>query len=409
MAPGPQRSIEIEPLVLWRSRVAPCRSASLRIMRHNCGMTDPSAYELDAWRSIQRFKGRPLSRVVRNAGEQVATGAAELGKRATKYLESQPRTQAAVLRGQEIVTNGAHIIGAGARKAKDAIPDGISDWGGAAFGSMRQTAGRVSRVGLSPKRVVAKHKKSGHDVTKLLDLRQLDLEQIDAVRGRGMSWGYPLAAALSGAGAGLVISGGELAVPVTGGAAAAPSGAAIAGALVGDAAIVFGLASRSVGHVSLLYGYDPEEPAEKLFVMSVVNAGTAMSASAKTAAMADVSRLTQALVRGKSWAVLLDRSLVAQVSKKFAEKFAFRLTKQGLGKVVPAAGIVIGGAFNWATLESIVDVANIEYRKRFLLAKYPHLADEEAPVSITDVDADDADEEISVLGELAEAGGPDLR
>ncbi|NKR13753.1 hypothetical protein A5N16_22250 [Arthrobacter sp. M6] len=211
----------------------------------------------------------------------------------------------------------------------------------------------------------------------------------------------------------MVISGGELAVPVTGGAAAAPSGAVIAGAFVGDAALVLGLASRSVGHISLLYGYDPEEPAEKLFVMSVVNAGTAMSASAKTAAMADISRLTQALVRGKNWATLLDISLVAQVSRKFAEKFTFRLTKQGLSKVVPAAGIVLGGAFNWATLESIVDVANIEYRKRFLLEKYPHLANDDAAGSFSDVDQDAAqdgdDEGISVLGELAETGGPDLR
>lgn len=382
------------------------------LVGHNCGMTEPSDYELDAWRNIQRFKGRPLSQAMRNAGEQVAVGAEELGKRATRYLEDHPGARSAVSRGQKMIATGAHTVSTGARKAQEAIPDGFSDWGDAAFGSMRQTAGRISRVGLSPKRVVGKHKKSGHDVSRLLDLRQLDLEQIDAVRGRGMSWGYPLAAALSGAGAGLVISGGELAVPVTGGAAAAPSGAAIAGALVGDAAVVFGLASRSVGHISLLYGYDPEEPAEKLFVLSVVNAGTAMSASAKTAAMADVSRLTQALVRGRSWAVLLDRSLVAQVSKKFAEKFAFRLTKQGLGKVVPAAGILLGGAFNWATLESIVDVANIEYRKRFLLEKYPHLADPEAPGSFTDVHQaapDDSDEEISVLGELAEAGGPDLR
>lgn len=89
-----------------------------------------------------------------------------------------------------------------------------------------------------------------------------------------------------------MISGGELVVTVSAGASAAPSGGAIAGAVLGDAAAVPGLASRSVGHVSLLYGYDPEEPAEKLFVMSVVNAGTATPATAKTAAMADISRLT---------------------------------------------------------------------------------------------------------------------
>ena len=64
------------------------------------------------------------------------------------------------------------------------------------------------------------------------------------------------------------------------------------GVLAGDAAILLGLASRVVGLVSLFYGYDPESPAEKLFVMSVGNAGTAVSASTKTAAMGDISRLT---------------------------------------------------------------------------------------------------------------------
>ncbi|MBT2498078.1 EcsC family protein [Agromyces sp. ISL-38] len=275
---------------------------------------------------------------------------------------------------------------------------------------MRQALGRVSRAGLSAKRVVASHQRRGHDVASLSDLRRLDLQQIDVVRGRGASWYYPAAAAISGAGAGLLISGGELAIPVSGGVSAAPSGAVIVGAVAGDAAVVLGLASRSVGHVSLLYGYDPEEPAEKLFVMSVVNAGTAMTATAKTAAMADISRLTQALVRGKAWAIL-DKSVVTQVSKRFAAAFSVRFTKQSLGKVVPVAGIALGGAFNWATLEAIVDAADIAYRRRFLLEKYPHLGDEEAAGPLPEVSPDvpeDTDEAISVLRELADAGGPDL-
>ncbi|TSE17922.1 hypothetical protein B1A87_007220 [Arthrobacter sp. KBS0703] len=255
--------------------------------------------------------------------------------------------------------------------------------------------------------MVKKHVKLGHDVALLSDLRRLDLQQIDAVRGRGAQWGYPIIAAASGAVAGVLITGGELAVPLTGGAAAAPSGGVIAGAFFGDAAVVLSLSSRCVGATSLLYGYDPEDPAEKLFIMSVVNAGTAMSASAKTAAMADISRLTQALVRGRTWAVL-DRSLVSQVSKQFAKAFGTRLTKQGLGKVIPAAGTLIGFTLNWATLESIVDVANNEYRKRFLLEKYAHLAAEEASAPFTDGVPDEADEVISVIGEIVEAGGPDL-
>ncbi|WP_225846863.1 EcsC family protein [Streptomyces sp. HPF1205] len=370
-------------------------------------MAIPSDYELDAWRDIQRFKGRPLSRVQKIAGERMAHGAAELGRRAAKRLENHPRAQSAVSRGQEFVAKGAQKVSAGARGAADALPE----WSDTALQSLRKTVGRVSRAGLSPKRVVTLHQKRGHEVASLHDLRRLDLEQIDAVRGRAASWYYPAAAALSGATAALVISGGELVITVSAGAAAAPSGGAIVGALAADAAAVLGLVSRSVGQIALRYGYDPEEPAEKLFVMSVVNAGTAVTATAKTAAMRDISRLTQALVRGKTWEVLND-AVVAKVYVQFAKAFEFRLTKQGLGKAVPAVGIIVGSALNWTTLESTVDLADMAFRRRFLLEKYPHLADTEAsgPFSNAGTDdvQDDAGEEVSVLGELTEAGGPDL-
>ncbi|ALG30880.1 serine/arginine repetitive matrix protein 2 [Glutamicibacter halophytocola] len=373
-------------------------------------MTEPSEYELAAWHDLEKFKGRPLSQMLRNVGEQASTSAEKLGDRATQFLEKRPSAQAALVKGQEIVGRGAIALTSGARKTVEAIPEGLTDWSASAMGSMRRTVGRISRVGLSPQKVVSKHKKRGHEVASLRDLRRLDLQQIDAVRGQGASWGYPIAAALSGMGAGLVISGGELAIPVTGGVAAAPSGAAVAGAMIGDAAGVLALSSRAVGHVSLLYGYDPEDPAEKVFIMSVVNAGTAMSAGAKTAALADISRLTQALVRGKAWTIL-DKSIVTQLSKQFAKRFTIRLTKQGLGKVVPLAGIAIGGAFNWSTLESIVDTADVAYRRRFLSDKYPQFSQDMASGTPIDEQPEygiDTDEVISVLEELADVGGPDL-
>ncbi|HQG71248.1 MAG TPA: EcsC family protein [Rhodoglobus sp.] len=255
--------------------------------------------------------------------------------------------------------------------------------------------------------MVAKHRRRGHDVSSLHDLRNLDLEQIHAVRGRASSWLYPTGAALSGAGAGLAISGGELVTAVSGGAGAAPSGAVIAGAFVGDAAAVLALSTRAVGRSALMHGYDPESPAEKLFILSVVNAGSAVSASAKTAAFTDISKLTQALARGKSWEVL-NETVVAKVAGEFAKRFSFRLTKQGLGKVVPAAGIVLGGTLNWATLEGIVDAADIAYRRRFLLEKYPQLAESDSFGKAAALDAnipEDADEAISVVDEIAEAIG----
>lgn len=375
-------------------------------------MTEPSSYELNAWRDIQLYKGRPITRAMTYAGEQMASGVANLSERAGQYLDDRPLAQSVVARGQAFAAKSAQGFSNGARVAKEAIPDGVADWSGAAAGSVRQMGARVSRVGLSADAVVKKHKKRGHDVGSLYDVRRLDLQHIDAAYKRAsLSVCYPLGAAISGGAAAFVISGGAMATAVSAGAAAAPSGATILGAIAADAAAVLGLASRSVGHVALRYGYDPEEPAEKLFVMSVVNAGTAMSASAKTAAMADISRLTQALYRGKTWAVLLDKSLVARVSKRVAEKFIDRLTKKGLGKLVPGVGIVLGSGFNWATLEGIVDVADLAYRRRFLLDKYPHLGEGEESGSIISAGQDstnDTDEVISVLDELDEEGGPDL-
>lgn len=52
-------------------------------------MREPSDYELAAWQSIQQFKGRPLTRMARNAGEQVAARAEKLGERANQYLDNR--------------------------------------------------------------------------------------------------------------------------------------------------------------------------------------------------------------------------------------------------------------------------------------------------------------------------------
>ena len=330
-------------------------------------MPEPSQYELDAWNEIRQFKGRRVSGAWRQTADTVVDGAASVAERAEGFLESHPRTQALISGGAAVAAKGGRLVGAGAQKLGDSMPS----WARTAGSSASQGVARISRVGLSPKRVVAKHKKYGHDVSSLGDLRRLDLQKIDAVRGRLASWLYPSGAALSGAGAGLAITGGEVAVTVSAGATAAPSGAVVAGAYVGDAAMVLALSSRVVSRTALMYGYDPESSAEKLFIMSVVNAGSALSAGAKTAAFADVSRLTQALVRNKTWKVL-NESVVSTVANSFAKSFSIRLTKQGLGKVVPVAGVVLGGALNWATIDGVLDAADLTWAK---LVRSSRLAD----------------------------------
>ena len=370
-------------------------------------MSEPSEYELNAWQEIQRFRGRPLSHVVRQVGDKVTPIAAAASAHAAQALDDRPRAKAVVAQGKQAVGNGVGALKSGTKKLGEVVPDAVHDWGRTVVGSGRSLVARVSRVALSPERVVRRHQKQGHDVNHLAGVRKLDLEQVDAVRGRAADWYYPALAALSGAGSSFAITGGTIAVPVSGGAAAAPSALVVTGAFVGDATVVLGLSSRCVGQVALHYGYDPEDPGEKFFIMSVINAGTAMSSVAKQAAMADISRLTQALVRGKTWAVL-EKSVLAQISKRFTNAFVGRLTKQSLGKIVPVAGVIVGGTLNWTTLESIVDSANRAYRRRFLLEKYPSLIESEETVVFEGESDNNDDVVISVIDTIREAGGPDI-
>ncbi|GIG27011.1 hypothetical protein Cde04nite_32550 [Cellulomonas denverensis] len=351
--------------------------------------------------ALQRSRPRAGARALNVVGDTTARGVRAIGDRVGKVTSSSPtlsRTTDAVARAARRVAGGV----------QDLVP---GPWVSGAAQSAERAVASIARTGLTPERVVGKHQRRGHDVELLIDVRALDLQQVDAVKGWAFKTYYPGLAAASGAISSAAITGGQLAIPVSGGAAAAPAGGVVFAAVAGDIAAVLALASRVVGQVALAYGYDARDPNEKVFVLSVVNAGTAMSSTAKLAAMAELSSLTQQLYRGATWKAM--DSTIARLYTQFASKFALRYTKQSLGRFVPALGVVVGASFNWATLESIVDAADLAYRRRFLLEKYPFLA-EQPPVSDVKaaIDAEPgmvADVAISVLDELAEAGGPDLR
>lgn len=118
----------------------------------------PSEYELEAWEAVQRFKGRPLSQGMRSAGGKAADGFAALGDNADKFLENHPKAELAVSRGKEVAVKGAKAISTGFHKAAGALPD----WSGEAIEATKRSLTRISRAGLSPRRVVGRHQKRGH-------------------------------------------------------------------------------------------------------------------------------------------------------------------------------------------------------------------------------------------------------
>lgn len=326
----------------------------------------PTEYEMRAWDDLVEGKARATRKVSRFVEEKSADAARSAARKAAELARRSPR----------LVHAGGSVKEA-ARRAVDAVPESVrtqsAEWAGDVVKSVGKAVARVSRVGLSPDVVVAKHVKRGHPVERLADIRSLDLEQVDRVRRRNLDLMYAGLGATSGAATGLAITGGE--VGVGSGVASGPGGAVVVGSMAADVAAVIGLASRAVGIVALSYGFDPERPEEKVFVNSVVNLGTASSTVAKEAAFRDIARLTQLLIRGATWQKL-GESFLVKVAKDIAARLSIRFTKRSLGKLLPVAGVIVGASMNWSTLEAVVDSADIAYRRRFLLSKYPHLADD---------------------------------
>ncbi|MEK8226474.1 EcsC family protein [Oerskovia sp. M15] len=102
----------------------------------------------------------------------------------------------------------------------------------------------------------------------------------------------------------------------------------------------------------------------------MINLGTAASTAAKEAAFIDLVRLTQLLVRGATWEKLGEATFV-KIAQKLTAALSIRFTKKSLGKLIPVVGVAVGASLNWATLEAVVDSADIAYRRRFLLASTP--------------------------------------
>ncbi len=102
--------------------------------------------------------------------------------------------------------------------------------------------------------------------------------------------------------------------------------------------------------------------------MSVLGLSMAAGTQAKAAAYADLSQLTQLLFRNATWEKLNEKVLT-KIAQQFATKFSVNLTKKELGKIVPVAGMAIGGVLNFALINRIAPAANDAYRERFLIEK----------------------------------------
>jgi hypothetical protein len=245
-------------------------------------------------------------------------------------------------------------------------------YSGAAKGLGKATGSTAART-VSSRSVVKQFRRAGYEIATLGDIHNLDLKAVDsAAKLNRVRYGHSVTAALAGFGSAAVVTGGEVfagAGTIAGmGAGAAPGLGTVAVALAADTAGVLGLAARTVASTALYYGYDPRQPEEEIFMMSVIGLGMATETSTKTAAYAELSQLTQLLARNATWAKLNEKVLT-KIAQRFAAKFTVTLTKKKLGQLVPVVGVLVGAGLNFAVIDRIAAAAADAYRERFLVEK----------------------------------------
>lgn len=222
------------------------------------------------------------------------------------------------------------------------------------------------------KKVKGSYVRAGFEVAGLEDIGDLPLRVIDDVMP-ALGLRYSATMALEGAGAGAVITGAELLAAfgtvASAGVAAGPSVGAVAGAMAADAALVLGASMRVIAHVGAYFGRDASLPDEQLFALSIINWTSSGTGQAKAVAFAELSRLTQQLIRGVPWLQLYEHSSVVALEKLFVS-LGFKLTKDKLGQAIPVAGVLIGAGINAQILHSVARDAVLAYRLRHLVERY---------------------------------------
>lgn len=307
---------------------------------------DMTPDDLRYWETVQRWKAKRLESTPR---QLVPASWREKVARAGTTARERVGTAA------EKVPNADKF----ARALKNAL-EGLTDAGArAGAATVRHDA------------VVKAYRKKGYDVAAIATIRHLQLTEIQDVKPR-LDLAYVAGSAVQGAGTGLLASGGTIIAAGgavgTGGVAAAPGVGAVITAMAADAAATIVTSNRAVAHVAAYYGYDVEDPTERVFALGVLSMGLAEDAG-KVAAYAELNRIVQALARRQAWKQL-NRNQVTNVVRGVYAALGMNLTKRKLAQAVPVLGVAVGAGLNARALARVIDDAEHLYMERFLRERY---------------------------------------
>ena len=190
----------------------------------------------------------------------------------------------------------------------------------------------------------------------------LDLRALDKGRPKQL---LPFMGAVGSSVASLAITGAEVSSTVSGGATAG----VVVLAIAGDVSASLALLGRAIAEVAVHYGYDPNEPEEEIFLMTVLSYSTASSLQGKVTALAALSRLSQQMMRHAAWREL-QRDVLVKVIQTVFKSIGVRLTQKRLAQVVPVVGGAVSAALSYDMLDRALRDSTRVYRVRHLAEKH---------------------------------------
>jgi hypothetical protein len=218
-------------------------------------------------------------------------------------------------------------------------------------------------------RVVEAFVNRGVEVNSFEDIRTSvrlkDKDRMAARIAKGYRWGMGAEGAAAGAG--------SLGGPGVG-----------AAALAADITALTTVACRAAAHHAAVYGYRVETPAERALALAVLNGATSPTDLAKQTALANITKISTAIAKKKTWETLESFALV-KVIQEAAEKLGVNLTKAKLAQVVAVIGVVIGGGYNAWYMTRVCEWSYWIYREHALHDKQAGFRDMDEDPAVPDI------------------------
>ncbi|MHA7580146.1 EcsC family protein [Paenibacillus vandeheii] len=131
--------------------------------------------------------------------------------------------------------------------------------------------------------------------------------------------------------------------------------------IAADIPIVMGLSLKVLQEMALCYGYDPDEPQERIFIVKCLQFSSADIVGKK----AIIDELSDYDNPDKQVEVISQMQGWREVFNSYSESFGWKK----LFQLIPIAGMVFGSVSNKNTIRDVAEAGKMLYKKRLILQR----------------------------------------